>query len=61
MAPGGVTTDSVVEFTTENGATAPSKVTEPVASRLVPVIVTPVPPDVGPEDGATVATVGTST
>lgn len=60
MVPGGVTADSVVEFTTENGATTPSKVTESVVSRRVPVIVTAVPPDVGPEDGTTVATVGTS-
>ena len=42
-------------------AAIPSKVTEVAPIRSVPVIVTPVPPTVGPVGGAMLVTVGRAT
>lgn len=50
--PGGVTADTVVLLITPNGAVTPSKVTDSVVDRSVPVIVTAVPPEVEPDVGA---------
>src|SRR5438132_5815243 len=42
---------------TPSAALSPTRTVAPVA-KLLPVIVTPVPPVVGPEDGATLPTIG---
>ena len=58
----GVTTVTVVAFTfVSDVPTVPSKVTDVVADKLVPVIVTVVPPAVGPADGETLEIVGAAT
>lgn len=59
--PGGVTAITLVLVTAVNGASAPSKVIDWVVDRLVPVIVTAVPPSSDPELGDSVVTVGVST
>jgi hypothetical protein len=49
--PGGVTEVMVVEFTTTAGAAAPPIVKVASDAKLLPVIVTDVPPEVGPLAG----------
>jgi hypothetical protein len=59
--PGGVTMETSTLLMTVNGAVFPPTVTDSVVAKLVPVTVTPVPPEVGPSVGLTLETVGAST
>jgi hypothetical protein len=60
--PAGVVAVIVVAFTTTTfvAAAAPNATVAP-AAKFVPVIVTPVPPEVGPLAGLTLLTVGITT
>ena len=57
---GEVAVIDVAEFTVTPDATAPPKATESPGAKSVPVIVTAVPPDTGPDAGETPLTAGTT-
>ena len=62
VLPAGVLAVIVVLFTTTTFVAAvPPNVTVPPVAKFVPVMVTPVPPDVGPLLGETLVTVGGAT